>query len=123
MKLGFCFGRLRFLGKVLKAEKASKPTQDDNNKPLQASHEAQLSKDSMSPAPTSSMVTSTSFSKENIAEQVPKLGSLPAAEPIAPRLGVDYPFPPHLEYVSFLYFFQLQTSHRNIFVCMHLVNT
>ncbi|KDO35969.1 hypothetical protein CISIN_1g036790mg, partial [Citrus sinensis] len=25
-------------------------------------------------------------------------GSVPAAEPIAPRLGVDYPFPPHLEY-------------------------
>lgn len=24
-------------------------------------------------------------------------GSIPAKEPIAPRLGVEYPFPPHLE--------------------------
>lgn len=31
-----------------------------------------------------------------------KSGGLPASEPIAPRLGVDYPFPPFLEYV-FLY--------------------
>ncbi|XP_062113658.1 U11/U12 small nuclear ribonucleoprotein 65 kDa protein [Humulus lupulus] len=76
---------LRFLGKVLKAEKASKQPQDDN-KPQPGSHEAQSS------------VLSTSGSKENASEQVSKPGSLPAADPIAPRLGVDYPFPPYLEY-------------------------
>ncbi|POO00326.1 Splicing factor-like protein [Trema orientale] len=88
---------LRFLGKVLKAEKASKPPQDDN-KPHLGSHEAQLSKDLVSPAPASSLVRNVSFAKDDAAEQVSKSGSLPAAEPIAPRLGVDYPFPPHLEY-------------------------
>ncbi|KAM6567806.1 hypothetical protein CsatA_026934 [Cannabis sativa] len=78
---------LRFLGKVLKAEKASKqPQNDDDNKAQPGSHEAQSS------------VLNTCYSKENASEQVSKSGSLPALEPIAPRLGVDYPFPPYLEY-------------------------
>ena len=34
-------------------------------------------------------------------------GSVNVGEPIAPRLGVDYPFPPHLEYV---FVFSLQSS-------------
>ncbi|KAF4397091.1 hypothetical protein G4B88_008937 [Cannabis sativa] len=80
-------GRLRFLGKVLKAEKASKqPQNDDDNKAQPGSHEAQSS------------VLNTCYSKENASEQVSKSGSVPALEPIAPRLGVDYPFPPYLEY-------------------------
>uniref|UniRef100_A0A803Q3Z0 RRM domain-containing protein n=1 Tax=Cannabis sativa TaxID=3483 RepID=A0A803Q3Z0_CANSA len=78
---------LRFLGKVLKAEKASKqPQNDDDNKAQPGSHEAQSS------------VLNTCYSKENASEQVSKSGSVPALEPIAPRLGVDYPFPPYLEY-------------------------
>ena len=118
-KLDSYFGRLRFLGKVLKAEKASKPTQNDN-KTQPGCNEAQSSNDLMSPAPTLSLVQNTGFSKDNAAEQVSKSGSLPDAEPIARRLGVDYPFPPHLEYVDFLYFFQLNTYilYKNMFVCL-----
>uniref|UniRef100_A0A5B7CBE0 Putative RNA-binding family protein isoform 1 n=1 Tax=Davidia involucrata TaxID=16924 RepID=A0A5B7CBE0_DAVIN len=77
---------LQFLGKVLSVERASKPT--ENNKHQQS--EAQLGKHS-----TSSMKDATV--KKNLSEG-PKLGSFPASEPIAERLGVDYPFPPHLEY-------------------------
>ncbi|KAM6546963.1 hypothetical protein CsatB_027699 [Cannabis sativa] len=78
---------LRFLGKVLKAEKASKqPQNDDDNKAQPGSLEAQSS------------VLNTCYSKENASEQVSKSGSVAALEPIAPRLGVDYPFPPYLEY-------------------------
>lgn len=87
---------LRFLGKVLKVEKASKtPNSDDNKSNTRThlgTHEAKLSKDLISPTSTSS------FSKDIGAEQVSRSRSLPAAELIAPRLGVDYPFPPHLEY-------------------------
>ncbi|XP_010257747.1 PREDICTED: U11/U12 small nuclear ribonucleoprotein 65 kDa protein-like [Nelumbo nucifera] len=82
--------RLRFLGKVLSVEKANKPTL--NNKGQQ--NDVQLGKEFSTP-PT--------FLKKD----VPLPGnftngsdpcSLSAGEPIAPRLGVDYPFPPHIEY-------------------------
>ncbi|KAK9170635.1 hypothetical protein Syun_002775 [Stephania yunnanensis] len=65
--------RLRFLGKVLSVEIAGKPSTNSNNSN-----------------------TPTTFMKDaplNLSG-----GSGPGAEPIAPRLGVDYPFPPHLEY-------------------------
>lgn len=83
---------LRFLGKVLKVEKASKTPNDDNNTTQIGTHEAKLRKDLISPT------SAASFSKDIGVEQVSRLGSHPAAEPVAPRLGVDYPFPPHLEY-------------------------
>lgn len=79
----FClFGfRLRFLGKVLKVERAtsnSEMTLPDGNK------------DPVSVPPASTL---SSAKKESGEADVAR------AEPIAPRLGVDYCFPPHLEYV------------------------
>ncbi|XP_062215731.1 U11/U12 small nuclear ribonucleoprotein 65 kDa protein-like [Phragmites australis] len=71
--------RLRFLGKVLMVERANQP----NTKNAYVKHQDQ---------------------SVHGASQVPSMSSLnqtnPAsfAEPIAPKLGVDYPFPPHLEY-------------------------
>lgn len=79
------FVRLRFLGKVLSVERAgNKPTLDSKLKASQA-HSGE---DAIPP---------TSLAKD--ATQHFSSGSMPASEPIAPRLGVDYPFPPHLEYV------------------------
>lgn len=69
-------------------ERASKPT--EHNKPQQTG--VQLGKD---------FSQSASFLKDANSTRDPNLGSrsgsIPASEPIAPRLGVDYPFPPHLE--------------------------
>ncbi|PPR92866.1 hypothetical protein GOBAR_AA27800 [Gossypium barbadense] len=80
---------LRFLGKVLLVERASKPA--EHNKPQQTG--VQLGKD---------FSQSASLLKDANSTRDPNLGSrsgsIPASEPIAPRLGVDYPFPPHLEY-------------------------
>ncbi|MBA0859556.1 hypothetical protein Goshw_008234 [Gossypium schwendimanii] len=80
---------LRFLGKVLLVERASKPA--EQNKPQQTG--VQLGKD---------FSQSASLLKDANSTRDPNLGSrsgsIPASEPIAPRLGVDYPFPPHLEY-------------------------
>ncbi|XP_004309873.1 PREDICTED: RNA-binding protein 40-like [Fragaria vesca subsp. vesca] len=71
---------LRFLGKVLKVERATsnsdKTLPDGNKDPL-----------SVPPASTLS-----SLKKESGEADAAR------AEPIAPRLGVDYCFPPHLEY-------------------------
>lgn len=79
------FVRLRFLGKVLSVERTSnKPTLDSTHKASQA-HSGE---DAIPPT-----------SLANDATQHFSYGSMPASEPIAPRLGVDYPFPPHLEYV------------------------
>jgi hypothetical protein len=72
--------RLRFLGKVLIVERANQP--NANNAHVK---------------PQDQLVHGVS--------QVPSAGSqnqknpTSTAEPIAPKLGVDYPFPPHLEYV------------------------
>ncbi|XP_058737696.1 U11/U12 small nuclear ribonucleoprotein 65 kDa protein [Vicia villosa] len=77
---------LKFLGKVLSAEKASKPIANEEK-----SSGAQLGKDSNSPV----------VKNENVTKSIDgdtKSGGLPIPEPIAHRLGVDYPFPPHLEY-------------------------
>ncbi|KAL2320444.1 hypothetical protein Fmac_029413 [Flemingia macrophylla] len=77
---------LRFLGKVLSAERASNPT--ENGEKISS---AQLVNDSK-----------TSILKNaNVAKPIDgdiKSAGLPIAEPIADRLGVNYPFPPHLEY-------------------------
>ncbi|XP_061944355.1 U11/U12 small nuclear ribonucleoprotein 65 kDa protein-like isoform X2 [Populus nigra] len=72
---------LRFLGKVLSVERASKLS------------EAQQGKESV---PPTSLIEDASVTRD-VADGS-KFSSFPASEPIAPRLGVDYPFPPHLEY-------------------------
>ncbi|XP_047327270.1 U11/U12 small nuclear ribonucleoprotein 65 kDa protein-like [Impatiens glandulifera] len=76
---------LRFLGKVLSVEKASKSGEnikDQQEKVPKVNH--------LSP------MINTPSARGHC--QVPILPSFPASEPIADRLGVDYPFPPHLEY-------------------------
>lgn len=108
MKMGCSFCRLRFLGKVLKVDRASKLGQDNNK--LQHGHrEAPFGKDSLLPTSTSSLVNNATVSKDTTV-QVSKSGSLPAPEPIAPKLGVDYPFPPHLEYVILFTSFEFLNS-------------
>lgn len=69
-------------------ERASKLNEDSKFK----QSEAQQGKDS---------IRSTSLMKDASVtrDEGSNFGSLPASEPIAPRLGVDYPFPPYLEYV------------------------
>ncbi|XP_058737718.1 U11/U12 small nuclear ribonucleoprotein 65 kDa protein-like isoform X2 [Vicia villosa] len=77
---------LKFLGKVLSAEKASKPIANEEK-----SSAAQLGKDSITPV----------VKNENVTKPIDgdtKSGGLPIPEPIAHKLGVDYPFPPHIEY-------------------------
>ncbi|KAK3011833.1 hypothetical protein RJ639_010827 [Escallonia herrerae] len=75
---------LRFLGKVLSVERASKPTEDSKNR----QSEPQLGKE------TTSLLNNAAAGIDGGS----KLQSLPAGESIAERLGVDYPFPPHLGY-------------------------
>ena len=86
-----CSARLRFLGKVLLVERANKPTEDDKQK-----SEALFGKDLTKPVSLIKDFTMAGDLSEGL-----KSSSLPASEPIAARLGIDYPFPPHLEYVSF----------------------
>ncbi|KAI9121458.1 hypothetical protein K1719_008491 [Acacia pycnantha] len=76
---------LRFLSKVLSVERAGNPTENSEQ-----SSGSQPGKDSKS-----SVVKNATISKplnDNSKSRVPP------SEPIAARLGVDYPFPPHLEY-------------------------
>ncbi|XVF06518.1 hypothetical protein REPUB_Repub06bG0055300 [Reevesia pubescens] len=80
---------LRFLGKVLSVERASKPSEE--NKPQQTGVE--LGKDFPQSA---SLVKDAHLTRD--PNQGSRSGSIPSRDPIAPRLGVDYPFPPHLEY-------------------------
>ncbi|XP_043691795.1 U11/U12 small nuclear ribonucleoprotein 65 kDa protein [Telopea speciosissima] len=82
--------RLRFLGKVLSVERASK--QILNNKNQQ--NEVQLGKD-LNSLPTSQQ-KDTSLPRS--MTRGANADSLSIGEPIAKRLGVDYPFPPNLEY-------------------------
>ncbi|KAL7246582.1 hypothetical protein ACSBR2_001643 [Camellia fascicularis] len=77
---------LCFLGKVLSVERANKPT--ENNKNQQGAGQS---------GKHSSSLTKDSTPNRDLNEGS-KLGSFSASEPIAERLGVDYPFPPHLEY-------------------------
>ncbi|XP_076960824.1 U11/U12 small nuclear ribonucleoprotein 65 kDa protein-like isoform X2 [Bidens hawaiensis] len=77
---------LRFLGKVLSVERANKPSNDtrsQQNNPM-AGNDATSAKDDDTAA--------TDLKKESMMK------SLPTLEPIAEKLGVEYPFPPHLEY-------------------------
>lgn len=83
--------RLRFLGKVLSAERASNPTENGEK-----SSGDQLGKD-----PKTSMLMNANVTKPIDGDT--KSGALPIPEPIADRLGVNYPFPPHLEYAASSY--------------------
>ncbi|TKY62926.1 U11/U12 small nuclear ribonucleoprotein 65 kDa protein [Spatholobus suberectus] len=77
---------LRFLGKVLSAERANNPTENGER-----SSGAQLGKDSKT----------SKLKNANVTKPIDgdtKSGGLPIPEPIADRLGVNYPFPPHIEY-------------------------
>ncbi|CAM0908852.1 unnamed protein product [Alopecurus aequalis] len=71
--------RLRFLGKVLIVERANQP----NAKNANEKHQDQLAQ---------GMPQVPSMNSQN------HKNSASTSEPIASRLGVDYPFPPHLEY-------------------------
>ncbi|KAG9148320.1 hypothetical protein Leryth_012264 [Lithospermum erythrorhizon] len=73
---------LRFLGKVLSVEIANKGMENKSSQQGEA-------QPGSGPPGTGILKDST----EGL-----KLGSYPAHEPIAERLGVDYPFPPQLEY-------------------------
>ncbi|RWR97664.1 RNA recognition motif domain-containing protein [Cinnamomum micranthum f. kanehirae] len=84
--------RLRFLGKVLSVERAGKALSDNKNR----ESEGQLAKDSSSSA--ASLLKGTPITGNVAKGNNP--GSEPISEPIAPRLGVDYQFPPHLEYAN-----------------------
>lgn len=85
--------RLRFLGKILLVERA-KPLSGNQNKDSNKTEYGQQ-------APP---LTKYGLPKENeqltgeASSKGTSQGSINVGEPIAPRLGVDYPFPPHLEY-------------------------
>ncbi|CAM8953750.1 unnamed protein product [Rhodiola kirilowii] len=79
---------LRFLGKVLSVEREKK--QEDNSGQAAG---GQVRKDVIS-SQSLAKETSTNTGDSNSS----KLGTSPDGEPIAPRLGIEYPFPPHLEY-------------------------
>ncbi|KAJ8762756.1 hypothetical protein K2173_017571 [Erythroxylum novogranatense] len=74
---------LRFLGKVLSVERATKRNQEKQSEEKDLKSPSSLAKDA---------------SVNRVLSEGLKSGSIPGSEPIAPRLGVDYPFPPHLEY-------------------------
>ncbi|RWR76172.1 RNA recognition motif domain-containing protein [Cinnamomum micranthum f. kanehirae] len=97
--------RLRFLGKVLSVERAGKALSDNKNR----ESEGQLAKDSSSSA--ASLLKGTPITGNVAKGNNP--GSEPISEPIAPRLGVDYQFPPHLECVFFC---------LNLFVSYTIIN-
>ncbi|XP_006650019.1 U11/U12 small nuclear ribonucleoprotein 65 kDa protein [Oryza brachyantha] len=71
--------RLRFLGKVLIVERANQPNSKNSS---EKQHEQAAHGTSQAPS-------LNSLNQKNL---------ISSSEPIAPRLGVDYPFPPHLEY-------------------------
>ncbi|KAM3220392.1 U11/U12 small nuclear ribonucleoprotein 65 kDa protein [Capsicum annuum] len=75
-----------FLGKTLAVEHANRSTERDKNRQI----ERRIGDDSVS------------LIKDAAAKEFgggSRAGLYPGREPIAERLGVDYPFPPHLEYV------------------------
>jgi hypothetical protein len=86
------FGRLRFLGKVLVVERANQP----NSKNANEKHQEQLAQ---------GMPQVPSMNSQN------QKNSTSTSEPIASRLGVDYPFPPHLEYVMAIIAVSLHHLH------------
>ncbi|KAL3506680.1 hypothetical protein ACH5RR_032062 [Cinchona calisaya] len=78
---------LRFLGKVLSVERAIQQVKDDKSEEDGNKRGSDFT----------SLTKGATISKDQ--REGSKLGSALASEPIAERLGVDYPFPPFLEYV------------------------
>ncbi|PIN14775.1 Spliceosomal protein snRNP-U1A/U2B [Handroanthus impetiginosus] len=76
---------LRFLGKVLSVERASKVNENKNQQ-----SQSQTRRD------TTSVMIDASVPKGSI--DTSEGGYIHASQPIAEKLGVDYPFPTHLEY-------------------------
>nr|GEW78074.1 U11/U12 small nuclear ribonucleoprotein 65 kDa protein [Tanacetum cinerariifolium] len=76
---------LRFLGKVLSVERANTQPHDRSQQNKSTSGNDVIS--------SRDDATVAKDSKQN-----PVTKSVPALEPIAEKLGVEYPFPPHLEY-------------------------
>ena len=93
----YFFIRLRFLGKVLLVERANKQTEDNKQK-SEALHGKDLA------TPTS---LTKDFTRARDLSEGLNSSSLPSIEPIAAKLGVDYPFPPHLEYVFLFTIFSI----------------
>ncbi|XP_027091787.1 U11/U12 small nuclear ribonucleoprotein 65 kDa protein [Coffea eugenioides] len=77
---------LRFLGKVLLVERACKSMKDKKSQEDENKKRSDLD----------SLIEDAAVGKHQ--REGFKLGSLLTSEPIAERLGVDYPFPPYLEY-------------------------
>ncbi|KVH90700.1 Nucleotide-binding, alpha-beta plait [Cynara cardunculus var. scolymus] len=77
---------LRFLGKVLSVERSVTPPHDTRSQQNKS-----LSGNDAKPS-----IDDATLAKDS--EQEPVTKSLPALEPIAAKLGVEYPFPPHLVY-------------------------
>lgn len=96
--------RLKFLGKVLTVERIGSNTKNTNSQ-----NNSEVRRDSSGP---------TSLLKDSSDTR----NSVYGGEPIAPRLGVDYPFPPHLEYVLCIHdevfmltSFSLRSIHYNCY--------
>lgn len=79
---------LRFLGKVLQVQRANKP--NENRKPRQVEESGKDSQHYLS------MTKENAFPKDSNDDSNSRAKL--ASEPIAPKLGINYPFPPHLEY-------------------------
>ncbi|XP_019255902.1 PREDICTED: U11/U12 small nuclear ribonucleoprotein 65 kDa protein isoform X1 [Nicotiana attenuata] len=77
---------VRFIGKTLAVERANKSIERDKYR----QSEPRIVEDSVS-------LINDATAKEFGGGS--RRGPYPGSEPIAERLGVDYPFPPHLEYV------------------------
>ncbi|XP_070051009.1 U11/U12 small nuclear ribonucleoprotein 65 kDa protein isoform X2 [Nicotiana tomentosiformis] len=77
---------VRFLGKTLAVERANKSIERDKYR----QSEPRIVEDSVS------LINDATAKEFGVGS---RRGPYPGSEPIAERLGVDYPFPPHLEYV------------------------
>lgn len=102
--MNLCDVRLRFLGKVLAVERASKVaggTKHQDNETQTNKNAASIMKDSATQGYSDSSRGGYNHSRE----------------PIAEKLGLDYPFPPHLEYVILLLGALISFLVSNLTVC------
>lgn len=86
--------RLRFLGKVLSVERVGKKGPDSHHHRSEGCDTGYAVKGLGLDASMSGNVAQESVGSTYLM-----------SEAIAPKLGVDYPFPSHLEYVSLWFFF------------------
>ncbi|KAL1195362.1 U11/U12 small nuclear ribonucleoprotein 65 kDa protein [Cardamine amara subsp. amara] len=80
---------LRFLGKVLQVQRGNKPKENNKSRQIEESGKDDHSYSSMTKGNAFSTVSNNNGSES---------GHLLTGEPIAPKLGINYPFPPHLQY-------------------------